>query len=98
MGSKICYLILAGFTMMSGLVGLQACEDNPDECYSDEDCEEGFWCDPTYYVDRKSRSGGVCTPFPDSGESGDADTAPKNGEKKDSQTENPQDPTDDAGA
>ncbi|MBN1654099.1 MAG: hypothetical protein JXA30_10005 [Deltaproteobacteria bacterium] len=42
-----------------GAVALFACEDNPEECYSDEDCEKGYKCKATYF-NSGSRSGGVC--------------------------------------
>lgn len=58
MGSKLHFSLLVcllSFTMASVL----ACEDNPEECYGQEDCGKGYICEPTYYLSG-SRSGGIC--------------------------------------
>jgi hypothetical protein len=58
MGSKLHFSFLVCLLSFA-IAALLACEDNPEECYSDEDCGEGYTCEPTYYT-TGSRSGGVC--------------------------------------
>ncbi len=59
MGSKLHFAFLVCCLLLFAVAVLLACEDNPEECYSDEDCGEGYICEPTYYLSG-SRSGGVC--------------------------------------
>jgi len=73
MGSKLHFSFL--FCVLSFAVAtLFACEDNPEECYSDEDCGDGYLCEPTYY-NSGSRSGGVCHEIEAEKDGGDDDAS-----------------------
>ena len=58
-------VITVALFLLAG-TGTLACEDNPDECYSNSDCPKGCKCIPTYYHSG-NRSGGYCA-LPEGGQ------------------------------
>jgi hypothetical protein len=69
------HLSILGCLLSFGTVALLACEDNPDECFSNNDCDAGMTCVATYY-NSKARSGGYCESVGiDASKEGDTQTA-----------------------
>lgn len=80
MRSKLHFSFLV-CVLSFAIATLFACEDNPEECYSDEDCGEGYFCEPTYY-NSGSRSGGVCHELETEKDGGDGDASEETEEEE----------------
>ena len=77
MGSKLHFALFICLLSFA-VAALLACEDNPEECFDQDDCEEGYVCEATYY-NSGNRSGGICVKTEteeDGGESDETEGAP----------------------